>query len=178
MRQVATLLEDSKLKCQQWLPVLTRWYSQKRNAERHQTKKDAEIQLPPVRVCSIIGARFGGLIFGAARFRVKKKHKTIALERTVSDLTGRAEELEREVGDLRRENGWLKEIVMLKGTQNISNNRLALRQAVALATDQGTSGIESTSQEGVSEGSSSELSDGEASVKQSKGHQKSRSTKP
>jgi hypothetical protein len=33
----------------------------------------------------------------------------------VSDLTGRAEELEREVTELRRENGWLKEIVMLKG---------------------------------------------------------------
>lgn len=37
------------------------------------------------------------------------------LERTVSDLTSRATELEREVADLRRENGWLKEIVMLKG---------------------------------------------------------------
>jgi hypothetical protein len=33
----------------------------------------------------------------------------------VSDLTGRAEELEREATELRRENGWLKEIVMLKG---------------------------------------------------------------
>lgn len=37
------------------------------------------------------------------------------MERTVSDLTGRAEELEREATELRRENGWLKEIVMLKG---------------------------------------------------------------
>ncbi|KAF9535473.1 hypothetical protein CPB83DRAFT_841811 [Crepidotus variabilis] len=53
----------------------------------------------------------------SARFRIKKKHKTITLERSVSDLTGRAEELEREVADLRRENGWLKEIVMLKGAQ-------------------------------------------------------------
>ena len=52
-----------------------------------------------------------------ARFRTKKKLKTINLERSVSDLTGRAEELEREVADLRRENGWLKEIIMLKGTQ-------------------------------------------------------------
>jgi hypothetical protein len=33
----------------------------------------------------------------------------------VSDLTGRAEELEREATELRRENGWLKEIVLLKG---------------------------------------------------------------
>lgn len=30
-------------------------------------------------------------------------------------MTGRADELEREATELRRENGWLKEIVMLKG---------------------------------------------------------------
>ncbi|TFK76787.1 hypothetical protein BDN72DRAFT_873335 [Pluteus cervinus] len=53
----------------------------------------------------------------SARFRIKKKMRTTNLERSVSDLTGRAEELEREVADLRRENGWLKEIVMLKGTR-------------------------------------------------------------
>lgn len=35
----------------------------------------------------------------------------------MSDLTGRADELEREASDLRRENGWLKEIVMLKGSR-------------------------------------------------------------
>ncbi|KAJ6574718.1 hypothetical protein B0H19DRAFT_1125440 [Mycena capillaripes] len=51
----------------------------------------------------------------SARFRIKKKQRTLDLERSVSDLTGRAEELEREASDLRRENGWLKEIVMLKG---------------------------------------------------------------
>ncbi|KAJ6627308.1 hypothetical protein B0H10DRAFT_1996486 [Mycena sp. CBHHK59/15] len=51
----------------------------------------------------------------SARFRIKKKQRTLGLERSVSDLTGRAEELEREASDLRRENGWLKEIVMLKG---------------------------------------------------------------
>ncbi|KAJ7462757.1 hypothetical protein B0H11DRAFT_2054204 [Mycena galericulata] len=51
----------------------------------------------------------------SARFRIKKKQRTLDLERSVSDLTGRAEELEREAADLRRENGWLKEIVMLKG---------------------------------------------------------------
>ncbi|KAJ7071491.1 hypothetical protein C8F01DRAFT_1363193 [Mycena amicta] len=51
----------------------------------------------------------------SARFRIKKKMRGLELERSVSDLTGRAEELEREAADLRRENGWLKEIVMLKG---------------------------------------------------------------
>jgi len=36
------------------------------------------------------------------------------LERSITDLSGRVEELEREAAELRRENGWLKEIVMLK----------------------------------------------------------------
>lgn len=49
-----------------------------------------------------------------ARFRIKKKQWTLNLERTISDLSGRVEELEREAAELRRENGWLKEIVMLK----------------------------------------------------------------
>ncbi|KIK71421.1 hypothetical protein GYMLUDRAFT_33580 [Collybiopsis luxurians FD-317 M1] len=53
----------------------------------------------------------------SARFRIKKKLRNLNLERTVSDLTGRADELEREAADLRRENGWLKEIVMLKGSR-------------------------------------------------------------
>ncbi|KAK0198532.1 hypothetical protein F5146DRAFT_1020016 [Armillaria mellea] len=53
----------------------------------------------------------------SARFRIKKKQKTLNLERSVSDLAGRAEELEKEAADLRRENGWLKEIVMLKGSR-------------------------------------------------------------
>lgn len=54
----------------------------------------------------------------------------------MSDLTGRAEELEREVADLRRENGWLKEIVMLKGAQFAASNeshREALSKAAAMA---------------------------------------------
>lgn len=78
----------------------------------------------------------------SARFRIKKKQKTVNLERSVSDLTGRAEELEREVSDLRRENGWLKEIVMLKGTRYAATNpshRTALNQAAALAIGQGSS---------------------------------------
>lgn len=55
----------------------------------------------------------------------------------MSDLSGRAEELEREAADLRRENGWLKEIVMLKGspyaTAARAQQRMALSQAVQAA---------------------------------------------
>lgn len=36
------------------------------------------------------------------------------LERSVSDLTSRAEALEREVSELREENRFLKELVLLK----------------------------------------------------------------
>ena len=45
--------------------------------------------------------------------------------------------MEREAADLRRENGWLKEIVMLKGAQYAANNQThqeALRQAASLVT--------------------------------------------
>ncbi|GLB36467.1 hypothetical protein LshimejAT787_0307550 [Lyophyllum shimeji] len=65
----------------------------------------------------------------SARFRIKKKQRKVNLERSVSDLTGRAEDLEREVADLRRENGWLKEIVLLKGSRlagvNLASHVLA-----------------------------------------------------
>ncbi|PCH33294.1 hypothetical protein WOLCODRAFT_135037 [Wolfiporia cocos MD-104 SS10] len=50
----------------------------------------------------------------SARFRIKKKQWTLNLERTISELSSRVQELEGEAAELRRENGWLKEIVMLK----------------------------------------------------------------
>jgi hypothetical protein len=92
-----------------------------------------------------------------ARFRIKKKAKTVNLERSVSDLSGRAEELEREVSDLRRENGWLKEIVMLKGTRFAATNmshRAALNQAAALALgSQQPGGPAASSSQSFAEGS-------------------------
>jgi len=69
----------------------------------------------------------------AARFRIKRKQKTINLERSVSDLSGRAEELEKEVADLRRENGWLKEIVMLKSSRFAAVASAQQRQALSQA---------------------------------------------
>jgi hypothetical protein len=49
--------------------------------------------------------------FIAARFRAKKKAKSINLERSVTDLQGRIGDLEVERGELKKENGWLKGIV-------------------------------------------------------------------
>ena len=38
------------------------------------------------------------------------------MQSAIEDLTGKAEELEKEAEELRRENGWLKEILVLKKT--------------------------------------------------------------
>jgi hypothetical protein len=45
---------------------------------------------------------------------MKKKQRNVDLEQTITELSGRAVSLEREAEDLRRENGWLKEIVIMK----------------------------------------------------------------
>ena len=41
----------------------------------------------------------------------------------MSDLSGRADELEKEAAELRRENDWLKEIVILKGSRTAALNQ-------------------------------------------------------
>ena len=48
----------------------------------------------------------------SARFRLKKKEREAALERKSKDLEVRVSELERECETLRRENGWLKGLVV------------------------------------------------------------------
>lgn len=48
----------------------------------------------------------------SARFRMKKKEREAALEQKAKELEGRVNELERECEGLRRENGWLKGLVV------------------------------------------------------------------
>lgn len=48
----------------------------------------------------------------SARFRLKKKEREAALERRAKELEERVGELERECEGLRRENGWLKGLVV------------------------------------------------------------------
>ena len=48
----------------------------------------------------------------SARFRLKKKEREAALEKTSKELEIRVTELERECEGLRRENGWLKGLVV------------------------------------------------------------------
>jgi hypothetical protein len=42
------------------------------------------------------------------------------LEQTITELSGRAEELEKEAAELRKENGWLKEMVIMKSRVHIA----------------------------------------------------------
>jgi hypothetical protein len=48
----------------------------------------------------------------SARFRLKKKEREAALEGKAKELEVRVSELERECEGLRRENGWLKGLVV------------------------------------------------------------------
>jgi hypothetical protein len=48
------------------------------------------------------------------------------MERTVTSLSRQVDELEREAADLRRENGWLKEIVMLRARRVIGGGPVGL----------------------------------------------------
>jgi hypothetical protein len=48
----------------------------------------------------------------SARFRLKKKEREAALEKKSKELEMRVTELERECEGLRRENGWLKGLVV------------------------------------------------------------------
>lgn len=96
----------------------------------------------------------------------------------MTELTGRADELEREAADLRRENGWLKEIVMLKGTRFAANNFAARQQAAAGLVSQ-EAGPSSTSR-GQDEDSpaeeESESSEEEAPQKKGKGKKPPKNT--
>lgn len=52
------------------------------------------------------------------------------MERTVTSLSRRVDELEREAAELRRENGWLKEIVMLRTRRLTSGGPLNLSGSI------------------------------------------------
>jgi len=57
----------------------------------------------------------------SARFRAKKKEREQAMERRSKELESRVNELERECEGLRRENGWLKGLVVGVTSGNPAN---------------------------------------------------------
>lgn len=48
----------------------------------------------------------------SARFRMKKKEREQALEKTASEMTDRVRELEQKVGQLELENRWLRGLIV------------------------------------------------------------------
>ncbi|KAG8856298.1 hypothetical protein FRB91_000927 [Serendipita sp. 411] len=58
----------------------------------------------------------------SARFRSKKKERLETIEQNMTVLQRRAENLEKEAVELRRENGWLKEMVIMKGKRGGQGN--------------------------------------------------------
>ncbi|KAJ2366897.1 hypothetical protein IW150_005820 [Coemansia sp. RSA 2607] len=57
----------------------------------------------------------------SARFRIKKKMKEQALERTAREMTAKAEALEKRVHELETETRWLKSLITEKDPSVLSN---------------------------------------------------------
>lgn len=71
----------------------------------------------------------------SARFRMKKKEREAALEKKSKDLEGRVNELERECEGLRRENGWLKGLVVgVTGAQPVNTGKKRSREESEVGT--------------------------------------------
>jgi len=76
----------------------------------------------------------------SARFRLKKKEREAALERKAKELEGRVGELEKECEALRRENGWLKGLVV-----GVTGAGAVQQQQVSVGTKRGRDEVESGS---------------------------------
>lgn len=59
------------------------------------------------------------------------------MERTVTSLSRQVDELEREAADLRRENGWLKEIVMMRARRATGGGLVNLSGSLGDKNDPG-----------------------------------------
>ncbi|KAM0755060.1 hypothetical protein T439DRAFT_377439 [Meredithblackwellia eburnea MCA 4105] len=53
----------------------------------------------------------------SARFRVKKKERERQMEQERIDLRDKVEALEKQVGELKRENGWLRDLILEKSRE-------------------------------------------------------------
>jgi uncharacterized small protein (DUF1192 family) len=58
----------------------------------------------------------------SARFRVKKKQREQALEKTAKDMSDRVQQLEARIGQLETENAWLKGLITEKSAGKSSTN--------------------------------------------------------
>lgn len=60
----------------------------------------------------------------SARFRVKKKQREQALEKTAKDMSDRVQQLEARIGQLETENTWLKSLITEKNVGKSSSSEL------------------------------------------------------
>ena len=80
----------------------------------------------------------------SARFRVKKKQREQALEKTADELKTKAAELEQQVGQLKRENDWLRGLVVLKSGEPSKNEEEDERKKEDVkAEEAGTQSVDS-----------------------------------
>ncbi|KAI0368317.1 hypothetical protein BV20DRAFT_1022774 [Pilatotrama ljubarskyi] len=81
----------------------------------------------------------------SARFRLKKKEREAALERKAKELEVRVGELEKECEALRRENGWLKGLVVgVTGAGAVQQQQLQQTIPSASAADNASAGVKRT----------------------------------
>lgn len=69
----------------------------------------------------------------SARFRVKKKQREQALERTSKEMLDRCTALEQRIDQLETENKWLKNLITEKNTAEDAQEELAARYSAAVA---------------------------------------------
>lgn len=69
----------------------------------------------------------------SARFRVKKKQREQALERTSKEMLDRCTALEQRISELETENKWLKDLITEKNTAEDAHEELAARYSAAIA---------------------------------------------
>ncbi|KAG6900723.1 hypothetical protein C0993_003749 [Termitomyces sp. T159_Od127] len=88
-------------------------------AKRARTRKTSvsapsspAVDVPPSQAISAAEDKRRRNTAASARFRLKKKEREAALEAKAKELEQRVNELERECEGLRRENGWLKGLVV------------------------------------------------------------------
>lgn len=69
----------------------------------------------------------------SARFRVKKKQREQALERTAKEMTDKCSALEQRIGQLEMENKWLKNLITEKNSAEDASEMLEARYSEAVA---------------------------------------------
>lgn len=81
----------------------------------------------------------------SARFRVKKKQREQALEKTAKELNDKTAQLEQKIGQLQTQNEWLKNLITeKKGKDFLAEEWKAFKRRAGSETDSGDEAARST----------------------------------